>query len=132
MTNDSVHSPSGTLLPVQSVDIRDALALERTRLAAERTYAAWVRTGIAALASGAGAHSLLERVVSARLNKTISCVLILFAVFCFAAGIWRESQANSASRGPAAARIAPIVLCIASAALIVISLAVMLGVWRRQ
>jgi putative membrane protein len=28
--------------------------------AAERTYAAWVRTGLAALASGVGAKKLLE------------------------------------------------------------------------
>lgn len=34
------------------VDRTTRLAVGRTALAAERTYAAWVRTGLAALASG--------------------------------------------------------------------------------
>jgi len=40
------------------------LAADRTVFAAERTYAAWVRTGLLALASGIGAKALLSEVVS--------------------------------------------------------------------
>jgi putative membrane protein len=47
--------------PLQdSADRRTQLAADRTVFAAEHTYAAWVRTGLAALASGVGAKKLLE------------------------------------------------------------------------
>jgi putative membrane protein len=118
--------------PASAIDIRNALAVERTRLAAERTYAAWLRTGLAALASGAGAHSLLEGIVSARLNRIISSVLILFAVFCFVAGVWREVLANRAWAGSAVSRMTPSILCVVSAVLTMMSLTVMVGLWHRR
>jgi putative membrane protein len=43
----------------RSLDRNTQLAVDRTILAAERAYAAWVRTGLAALASGVGARALL-------------------------------------------------------------------------
>ena len=127
MTQDIEHSASGG-----GIDIRNALAVDRTRLAAERTYAAWIRTGLAALASGAGAHSLLEGIVSAGLNRMVSSVLILFAVLCFEAGVWREFLTNTAFPGSAVSRQLPIILGLASGALTLISLVVMVGVWHHQ
>ena len=59
-------------------------------LAAERTYAAWVRTGLAALASGIGARALLKDVMPILLVRVTATVLILFAGFCMCAAIWRE------------------------------------------
>jgi putative membrane protein len=85
-----------------------------------------------ALASGAGAHSLLEGIVSVRLNRIVASFLVLFAVFCFGAGVWRELLANMAQPASAVARIAPIILGLASSALMLISLAVMVGVWHSQ
>src|SRR5688572_3853019 len=41
-----------------SADLNTRLAADRNVLAAERTYAAWVRTGLFALASGIGARAL--------------------------------------------------------------------------
>jgi putative membrane protein len=42
-----------------SADRRTELAADRTVFAAERTYAAWVRTGLVAMASEIGAKALL-------------------------------------------------------------------------
>jgi putative membrane protein len=49
--------------PQDGADRRTQLAADRPVFAAERTYAAWVRTGLAALASGVGAKQLLESVI---------------------------------------------------------------------
>lgn len=73
-----------------SADRRTKLAADRTLLAVERTYAAWVRTGLAALAAGAGAKALLDTLVPSWLVISASIVLLLFAEFCFIAGVWRE------------------------------------------
>lgn len=73
-----------------SADRRTRLAADRTLLAAERTYAAWVRTGLAALAAGIGAKPLLQGLVDPLLVGAASVVLLLFAQFCFVAGVWRE------------------------------------------
>ena len=74
----------------ESADRRTQLAADRTLLASERTYAAWVRTGLAALAAGVGARTLLEDLVSGWLVLAAAIVLILFAEFCFVAGVWRQ------------------------------------------
>jgi len=80
--------------------------------AAERTYAAWVRTALAALASGVGARALLEDVLPLWLAQITGTVLILFAAFCLCAAVWREfagvpkitraGQSAAASSPPAA------------------------------
>jgi putative membrane protein len=112
-------------------EARDPLAVDRTLLAAERTYAAWIRTGLAALASGAGAHSLLKDVLSRRLDQGAATVLLLFAVFCFGAGVWRESRALASWPKADVPHIAPHALCLASAALSLVSVLVIVGVWLR-
>jgi putative membrane protein len=114
-----------------SADLRDVLAVDRTLLAAERTYAAWLRTGLAALASGAGAHSVLKDVLSERLEQIAATALILFAVFCFGAGVRREVWAQSSWPKADVPRIAPHVLCLASGTLALVSVAVIAGIWLR-
>ena len=47
----------------QSVDRNTVLAADRNVLAAERTYAAWVRTGLAALVAGGGAKALMSGIL---------------------------------------------------------------------
>lgn len=74
-------------------------------LAAERTYAAWVRTGLAALASGIGAQALLDKVVAPWLIGATVSVLILFSAFCFAAAVWRQMiRVSRPSPTPGASR----------------------------
>ena len=57
------------------------LAADRNVLAAERTYAAWVRTGLFALASGVGTRALLTGLVPEWLILANASVLIAFSVF---------------------------------------------------
>jgi putative membrane protein len=71
-------------------DYRNALAADRTVYSAERTYAAWVRTGLAAMASGVGAKKILEGVIPEWAILATGSVLVLFASFSFGVAIWRE------------------------------------------
>jgi putative membrane protein len=66
------------------------LAADRTIYAAERTYAAWIRTGLLALASRIGAKALLTGLVPQWLVMATGSVLVLFSSFCFGAAIWRH------------------------------------------
>jgi hypothetical protein len=76
--------------PADTGDPRVQLAADRTVFAAERTYAAWVRTGLAALASGVGTKKVLEGVIPEWLIIVAGSVLVAFSAFCFGAAIWRE------------------------------------------
>ena len=73
-----------------SAERRTELAGDRTIFAAERTYAAWVRTGLVGLAGGIGAGKLLEGLVPDWMALGQATVLMLFAIFCFVAGVWRQ------------------------------------------
>ena len=53
--------------------------------AAERTYAAWVRTGLVAMASGIGAKALFMDTLPYWLITATGSVFMLFSVFCFGA-----------------------------------------------
>jgi uncharacterized membrane protein YidH (DUF202 family) len=57
------------------------LAGDRTVLAAERTYAAWVRTGLVALASGIGAKKLLSGILPEWMIVATGSLLVMFAAF---------------------------------------------------
>ena len=73
-----------------SADLNTRLAADRHILAAERTHAARVRTGLFGLASGIGAHALLNGVVPAWLALADASMLIAFSIFYFGAAIWRH------------------------------------------
>jgi putative membrane protein len=92
----------------ESVDRRVTLAEDRTLLAAERTYAAWIRTGLVAFASGAGAPTLLI-VFPAWLTKTSALIALGFSFVCFAMAAWRQLPSvrplTGALRAPGATMI---------------------------
>lgn len=71
-----------------SADRTTVLAADRNILASERTYAAWVRTGLLALAGGIGARALHD--VPNWLVLANGTLLIVFSLFCFGAGVWRH------------------------------------------
>lgn len=73
-----------------SADRRTELAADRTIFAAERTYAAWVRTGLVAMASVIGAKALMAGVLPEWLIIITASALMLFSVFCFSAAVWRH------------------------------------------
>src|SRR4051795_9991229 len=77
-----------------SADRRTELASNRTALAAERTYSAWIRTGLFALASGAGAKGVLTGLMPAWVIQVDSSALIAFSVFCYLAAVWRFNHSG--------------------------------------
>lgn len=81
---------TAAVITKDSAERRTELAGDRTVFAAERTYAAWVRTGLVGLASSIGARTLLEGLVPGWMVMAQATVLMLFAIFCFVAGVWRQ------------------------------------------
>jgi putative membrane protein len=100
-------------------------------LAAERTYAAWVRTGLAALASGVGAKALLAHAVPDLLVQFAGTVLTLFSAFCFVAGIWRELVPRYRRPTPETPRIPRVILYVVNGTLSLVALAACVSVWAR-
>ena len=112
-----------------SADLNTRLAADRNILAAERTYAAWVRTGLFALASGIGARALLAGVVPGWLVMADASVLIAFSTFCFGAAIWRQLNPGPPPPQPQLAQIPPALLIVTNAFLALVSLAALIGIW---
>lgn len=68
------------------------LAEDRTVLANERTYTAWVRTGLAALAAGVAFEKLLPGTMPDWTLRTIAVILILFSASAFFLAIWHYTH----------------------------------------
>jgi putative membrane protein len=113
-----------------SADRRTKLAADRTLLAAERTYAAWMRTGLAAMAVGIGAKALLDKLVQPWLVLSSSIILVVFAEFCFVAGVWRELTGNRRPR-PDAPQLPAWLLLFFNGFLVLLGMAVLVGIIRR-
>src|ERR1700710_324097 len=88
-----------------SADRRTELASNRTALAAERTYSAWIRTGLFALASGAGAKGVLAGLMPNWIVLADSSALVVFSVFCFCAAVWRRNNGGAPRPAPDVPRI---------------------------
>ena len=112
-----------------SADLNTRLAADRNVLAAERTYAAWVRTGLFALASGIGAHTLLSGVVPSWLARLDGSLLIAFSIFCFAAAIWRYLEPGPPPPTPQLKQIPRALLIGVNGFLALVSLAALVGIW---
>ena len=111
-----------------SADRRTELASNRTALAAERTYSAWIRTGLFALASGAGAKGVLAGLMPMWIVLADASALIVFSIFCFCAAVWRTSNSGAVRPNPDVRRIDQRVLIAMSAFLSLVSLAALVGV----
>jgi putative membrane protein len=112
-----------------AADRRTILATDRTYLASERTYAAWMRTGLAALASGVGARTLMHDILPGWAGKLSASALVIFALFCLVAAVWRQLQGV---RPPAHPDIQPIphaLLIPANAVLGLMSILILIGIW---
>jgi putative membrane protein len=105
------------------------LAADRTVFAAERAYAAWVRTGLLALASGIGAKALLEELLPQWLIIATGSVLVLFSVFCFGAAIWRHLYPGVPPPRIDVSRIPPWILIAVNGFLGLVALAALVGIW---
>jgi putative membrane protein len=105
------------------------LAGDRTLFAAERTYAAWVRTALAALASGVGAPALLTGVVPGWMARATGTLLIAFAGFCLVAAIWRDLRDGLPPPRPDIRPIPAALLVTVNGLLLIVVLAALVGVW---
>jgi len=65
------------------------LALDRTVLANERTYQAWLRTGIGALASGLAVARFLKESLPLWMLLMIATILIVLSIAAFMQAAWR-------------------------------------------
>ncbi len=66
-----------------------ALAMDRTILANERTFQAWIRTGLSAFAAGLGVSRFLPGILPLWMLLSISSALILLAIGAFYLAAWR-------------------------------------------
>jgi putative membrane protein len=110
-------------------DPRLLYAADRTVLAAERTYAAWVRTGLTALIAGVGAKASLGSVLPEWAILFNATLLVLFSAF-FAAAVWREERpGHDAPRRSDVRRLPRAVLVLVNGGLLLVALGALLGVW---
>ena len=80
---------SVTLKTQVSEPDRNSLALDRTVLANERTYQAWIRTGLAALISGLGIDRFMNDIEPVWPLMLVTIILLLFSAAAFLISAWR-------------------------------------------
>ena len=103
---------------------------ERTSvLANERTYAAWVRTGLSAMATGLGAAAFLGGVISDRLIHSLSCILLLLSATCFFLAAWRYRHVGVRMVSTHVAGAPVTLMCMISAFLIAAAVIALVGIW---
>lgn len=71
---------------------RHDYAVDRTVLANERTYAAWIRTGLAALVAGIAVEKFLVDFMATWSLRSIAMILILFSAVAFCLAAWRYTH----------------------------------------
>lgn len=99
-----------------------------TILANERTFAAWLRTGLASLATGLGVERFLGGVISDPVIRAISMSLLSFSVMVFILGAWRYRYVGSLIKSHKSAGAPfPIVLLL-SILLVIVGIMAILGV----
>jgi len=99
-------------------DIQRWLAYERTHLANERTYAAWLRTGLSVAAVGiAVGHFIPENVRAPVLSLTLGTGFVVAGVALIAFGAYRYGQTHGdlADVGAPMRLVAPRVVYVVSA-----------------
>jgi putative membrane protein len=117
-------------MPDDQEDPRVLYAADRTVLAAERTYAAWVRTGLVALVAGVGAKASLGNVLPDWAILFNATLLVLFSGFCFAVAVWRDLRpGHDAPQRSDVWRLPRALLAIVNGGLLLVSLGALLGVW---
>ena len=118
-----------------TADVRDTLAYDRTHLANERTFAAWLRTGLSIAAGGiAVAHVVPEPARDSEVALLLGAAFVLLGVAVVAYGarqfarVAGELGRGSGHRGPAG----PGVVYALTGFLAVLLLAVLLFLWSHR
>ena len=135
--------PDGTLQarpagggPAAAIDdVRDVLAYDRTHLANERTFAAWLRTGLSVSAGGiAVAHLVPEPARDSWVALLLGAVFVLLGVGVIAYGarqfarVAAELGRDSGRRSPAGPRAVYALTTVVG----VLLLAVLLFLWSHR
>ena len=126
-TADQIQEKTAEL--ADAADRRTILATDRTYLASERTYAAWMRTALAALASGVGARALMHDILPGWAGKLSASALIIFALFCLVAAVWRQIQGVQPPPHPDIRPIPHALLLPTNAVLALVAIIVLAGIW---
>jgi putative membrane protein len=126
-TADDIQEKTAEL--ADAADRRTILATDRTYLASERTYAAWMRTALAALASGVGARALMRDVLPGWAGKLSGSALVIFALFCLVAAVWRQLQGVKPPPHPDIQPIPHALLIPTNAILGFVAIIVLVGIW---
>lgn len=117
-------------MPDDQEDPRVLYAADRTVLAAERTYAAWVRTGLVSLVAGVGAKASLGNVLPDWAILFNATLLVLFSGFCFAVAVWRDLRPGHDSPERSDVwRLPKALLLVVNGGLLLVSLGALMGVW---
>lgn len=104
-------------------------AVDRTVLANERTYAAWIRTGLAALAAGIAIEKFLVDVMPTWSIRSIAIILILFSAIAFCLAAWRYTHLGIKLSRTEVKAVPSIVTTVASLTLTLCSLIAFIGLW---
>jgi len=117
-------------VPDDQNDPRVFYAADRTVLAAERTYAAWVRTGLVSLVAGVGAKTSLGSVLPEWAILFNASLLVLFSGFCFAVAVWRDLRPGHDSPVRSDVwRLPKALMLVVNGGLLLVSLGALMGVW---
>lgn len=110
-------------------DDRTGYALDRTVLANERTYAAWIRTGLTALAAGVAIEKFMVDAMPGWTIRSIAIILIVYSVAAFVMAAWRYSHLGIKLVHIDVKAVPAAVTTGASALLVVCSLLALAGLW---
>jgi inner membrane protein YidH len=115
--------------PVDTAGERTGYALDRTVLANERTYAAWIRTGLTALAAGVAIERFMTGMFPGWGVRSIAVILILVSAVAFFVAAWRYTHLG-VRLGHADVKTVPAVLTTAASALLIAcALIALVGLW---
>jgi inner membrane protein YidH len=104
-------------------------SIDRTVLANERTYAAWIRTGLTALAAGIAVEKLLVGVMAPWSIRGIAVIMILFSGVAFVLAAWRYTHLGVKMSQSDVKAVPTIVTSGVSAVLVVCSLLTLADLW---
>jgi putative membrane protein len=104
-------------------------AEQRTLLANERTYAAWIRTGLAALAAGIAVERFTPGTIPDWTARLIAMLLIILSVAFFSLALWRYRHLEIRFPKLERVTIALPVIWISSLLLIMCALLALIGIW---
>lgn len=108
---------------------KNILALDRTALANERTYAAWIRTGLASLVTGLGIARFMSNSMPLWGIHTIAGILIIFSAIAFFLAAWRYQHLHMGMIHLDVKMIPVAMVKLSSFVLIVCSLIALVSLW---